>query len=116
MQDENSYVSLDNIASTLNLPKQFTARILKTMVKAKILSSQKGPTGGFIVTKNGLQLKLQQLLEIINGYKLNDCIMKSEKCNSLHPCPAHFYFTKARQELIAALCNTTIAELLHATK
>lgn len=112
VQRENRYVQLEEITSKLGLPKQFMGRILKTLAKEKILTSFKGPTGGFAISREGLKIPLIRILEITDGNKLEKCVLKSRDCSAANPCPVHFHFSKCREEVSKVLTNTTIEELV----
>lgn len=112
MQNEKRFVQLEEISSKLSLPKQFIGRILKTLAKEKALKSFKGPTGGFTINEEGLHLPLLKLLEITDGNRLDNCVLKKKNCNPVHPCPVHDRFSAIRAELILVMTNTTIAQLV----
>jgi len=112
MQKQKPYVQLEEITSKLDLPKQFVGRILKTLAKEKILVSFKGPTGGFALNKEGMQLPLLSLMEIIDGDRLEYCVLKKSKCNPKNLCPVHHQFSKVREELTLVMTTTTIGQLV----
>jgi Rrf2 family transcriptional regulator, iron-sulfur cluster assembly transcription factor len=109
---EKHYVQLDEIASQLHLPKQFMGRLLKMLAKEKILTSFKGPTGGFSITEENLQIPLIKLMEITDGNSLENCVIKKRKCNPSNLCPLHDHFAKLRKDLSVIMGNTTIGELV----
>lgn len=112
MQNGKRQVQLDEITSNLHLPKQFIARILKTLVKEKVLTSVKGPNGGFSITKEALQFSLLRILEVTDGNNLDNCVLKKKDCSEDNPCPVHDQFTNIRQEIKQVMLGTTIAELV----
>lgn len=112
LKHEKKYVQLDEIASTLHLPKQFTGRLLKMLAKEKILTSFKGPTGGFSVTEETLQLPLIKLMEIIDGNRMENCVIKKKKCNPSNLCPFHDHFSKIREDLLVIMTNSTIGDFV----
>lgn len=112
LQKANRFVSLEEISTELLLPKQFLGRVLKNMVKAKVISSFKGPTGGFMISKEGMQVTLITILEITDGNCLEQCVLKSKNCNPSNPCPAHFGFEKTRKAAKEFLCDLTIADMI----
>jgi Rrf2 family transcriptional regulator, iron-sulfur cluster assembly transcription factor len=109
---EKQYVQLEEITSKLNLPRQFTGRLLKTMVKERILTSFKGPTGGFSITEENLQIPLIKLAEIADGNRLENCVIKKKKCDPSNLCPLHNHFSKIREDLSIIMSRTTIGEFV----
>lgn len=112
VQDKKEFIRIAEISTTLKLPKQFLARVIKNLVKEKILVSSKGPMGGVGISDAGMQTNLIRILEVTDGNKLDQCVLKSKTCNTSNPCPMHDQFSKARKEMSDALTNITIASLL----
>lgn len=112
VQNEKQIVQLEEISSSLHLPKQFMARILKNLAKEKMLSSIKGPKGGFGLTKEGLQVSLAKILEVTDGNQLTGCVIKKKNCNPFNPCPVHDNFSKIRADLIDTMSELTIYKLV----
>lgn len=112
VQNEKQFVQLEEISSNLHLPRQFMGRVLKNLVKRKILTSTRGPKGGFSISKEGLETSLLTILEGTDGNSLENCVIKKKNCNPSNPCPVHNDFTGIRKELIHLMSNLTIAKLL----
>jgi Rrf2 family protein len=111
-QDKKGFVQLDDISTTLKLPRQFLARWLKNLVKENILISVKGPKGGFALSKEGRQVKLITILEITDGNRLDECVLKSKNCSTSSPCPLHDQFAPMRKAISDILNTATIHSLM----
>jgi Rrf2 family protein len=86
MKDEKRYVQVEEIASKLVVPRHFMGKIMKKLAKEKILFSTKGPSGGFMLGENALQMPLMDLIVIIEGVEIFDsCVLRAKECNSLNP-------------------------------
>jgi Rrf2 family protein len=110
---ENRKVQLSEIAEKLSVPRHFLAKIMKRMVKEGILSSAKGPHGGFSVNNMTLSAKLIQVVKITDGVEqFNTCVLSLRKCNSKNPCPLHHQMMKLRDDMLAQFSKTTIGDLL----
>jgi Rrf2 family protein len=74
------------VAKAIGSPMHFTGKILQTLVRKKILSSAKGPNGGFFV-ENGQSLFLIDIIRAIDG---NGCLLPvySASRNVLQQNPA----------------------------
>ena len=113
MQDEKHYVQVEEIASSLIVPRHFMGKILKKLVKENVLSSIKGPSGGFTIYEHTLQMPLMQLINITDGLKVFDnCVLRVKECNILNPCPLHFQMETVKGKLSAILTDTTLGDLL----
>lgn len=108
-----SRVGLIDIASEIDSPVSFTAKILQKLVKAKLLDSLKGPTGGFVINeKKASEMKLSHIVSAIDGDTVYmGCGLGFKDCNDLRPCPVHHRFKLVRSELKDMLEETNIASL-----
>lgn len=106
-------MNLTEISQAIDSPPAFTAKILQKLVKGNIVTSIKGPHGGFEISKEAIErVRLSHVVEIIDGdsvYKA--CGIGLDECNALRPCPLHDRFTAVRSELREMLEETTLKEL-----
>jgi Rrf2 family transcriptional regulator, iron-sulfur cluster assembly transcription factor len=105
------------ISNDLDLPTPFLAKILQQLAKQKILSSSKGPHGGFSLLKDPRNITLLDIVNTIDGYDtFTNCVMYKGTCvgvnNEKRPCPLHEDYEKTRSELIRLFSNKTIDELV----
>lgn len=106
-------MQLDEIAEKLSVPRHFLAKIMKTMVKEEILSSTKGPYGGFFKNDQTLKTRIIHLVKITDGIEqFNTCVLSLRKCNSKNPCPLHFQMLRLRDDMLAEFSAKTIGDLL----
>lgn len=110
---EGKRVTPKEIAMEINSPQAFTAKILQSLVRHKVINSVKGAYGGFEVNKNELKyIKLSQIVKAIDGDNIyNGCGLGLEKCDENHPCPVHEKFKDVRNELKLMLETTSLEEL-----
>ncbi len=110
---EGVRVSPKEIASEINSPQAFTAKILQALVRNNVINSIKGAYGGFEIEKSKIaQVKLAEIVNAIDGDSIyNGCGLGLEKCDENHPCPVHDKFKEVRGELKKMLENTTLEEL-----
>ncbi|HKH59814.1 MAG TPA: Rrf2 family transcriptional regulator [Flavitalea sp.] len=102
------------IASRLQVPKDFLGKIMKKLVQTGILNSTKGPHGGFSLNNRTLCTSLLELATITNSIsKVDDCVLRFDKCDSSHPCPLHHKMLHYRKDLYNLLATTSIGELLN---
>lgn len=106
-------VSLKEVAQHTDSPPAFMGKILQILTKASVLSSFKGPTGGFFVDVNDLEkISLLKIIIAIDGKGIfENCTLGLRKCDEQNPCPLHFSFIKIREEMRATLENTTLQSL-----
>lgn len=117
----NGKTGIKKISSDLDLPTPFLAKILQLLAKHKILSSSKGPHGGFSLLKDPRKITLLDIVNIIDGYDtFKNCIMHNGSCEGVEKvgkhCPLHKDYEKSRKELIKLFSNRTIHELVIKSK
>jgi Rrf2 family protein len=115
--DENRKVQIEEIATKLSVPKHFLGKIMQQMVKAGLLKSTKGPSGGFSLTEITLSTSLTVLLEITNDIdQFRFCVLKLKACNSSKPCPLHAEMEDVKNKMLDIFQKTTINDLLSPNK
>lgn len=117
----NGKTGIKKISNDLDLPTPFLAKILQQLAKQKILSSSKGPHGGFSLLRDPRKITLLDIVNSIDGYDtFTNCIMHNGTCEGIEKdkkhCPLHEGYEKSRKELIKLFSNRTIYELVKISK
>lgn len=110
---DNKKIGIKDICTLANTPESFTAKILQNLVKRSIISSQKGPSGGFYLSKELEAITLYDIVEAIDGVGVfNKCGLGLTECNAKKPCPLHTQFEPVRSELNSMCRNNTLQDLV----
>lgn len=106
-------VSLKDVAKAIESPEAYTSKILQQLVRNNLINSEKGPTGGFSMDKQGLEkVKLSSIVSAIDGDAVyNGCGLGLKQCNEKKPCPVHNQFKSIRENLKEMLETTTVTSL-----
>lgn len=99
------------IADALEIPAQFIAKILQQLAKKHIITSVKGPTGGFYLSQKNLELKVCDILdetEIKNVFE--GCFLGLPTCNDNNPCPVHHLVNDFKHKILQKFEHQTIGE------
>lgn len=114
--NQESKTDIKTISKDLNLPAPFLAKILQQLAKQRILSSSKGPHGGFGFLKDPGKLTLLDIVNCIDGNDtFTKCIMRNGSCDgdgSLIHCALHDDYEKPRTEFINVFSKMSIRELV----
>lgn len=100
------------IATGLNVPAPFLAKILQQLAKAGLISSVKGPGGGFYLSPENADSNLSEIINCIDGPDLlHACVLGLPACSHKHPCPLHVQANAFRQGLKFQLEHQIIKDL-----
>ena len=106
-------VSADVIAEALGAPRNYLSKTLNVLAKEGILSSMRGPTGGFRLEVPADRLTLEAVVRPFDEPRVKAvCLLGGRPCTDEHPCDAHFRWKAVSKEMWAPLRETTIADLL----
>ena len=114
---ETKKIRAKEIAEAIDIPSPFLAKILQPLSKKEIISSIKGPTGGFYMTPENLEIPLLEVVREIDGLeKLNNCVLGLTACNAEKPCPVHFSVQPFRLKFMKELRENSIASFAQKVK
>ncbi len=100
-----------HIADELEIPLHFIAKLLQLLVKAKIISSTKGPRGGFFTTEKDMENSVCTILdEIETGDVFEPCFMGLPRCGDENPCPVHHIVAPFKDAILEKFKHQSIAE------
>ena len=109
----DDYMSINEIAKELNLSFYFLSKILQKLVKGELLKSYRGPNGGVKLAKPAEEIRIIDIIEIIDGTKFfSECILGLEKCSDDNPCPIHYMWADKRDEIQKMFENTTLKDIV----
>jgi len=118
---EEKKIGIKQISKDLNIPTPFLGKILQSLAKHKILSSTKGPHGGFGLGKEPDKISLLDIVLIIDGEDIfNVCLINITDCkdydNGKAPCPVHNKFAPIRKMIMELFKNETIGSIINEMK
>lgn len=100
------------ISEKLEIPTPFLGKILQSLARNKVLTSAKGPNGGFSLGRSADDISLMDIVEIVDGTDIFDtCLVRTTHCSDESPCGIHDNVTVIRKELKQFFVNQTIADL-----
>jgi len=110
-------IGIKKISEDLNIPSPFLGKILQSLAREKILSSTKGPHGGFTLGRKPEEISLYHIVIHIDGEEyFNNCIIRLEPCScfaeEITTCPVHKRFSNIRSDLISFYQNTSLADIV----
>lgn len=106
--------SVKEIAEAIHSPVAFTAKILQALVKNDVITSVKGPKGGYEVSPAQLEaINIKMIVEAIDGLDIfTSCVLGLAMCKPNKPCPAHDDYINVRKELNRMAKNTYLKDMI----
>lgn len=105
-------VKVRNMAKNLDIPRHYLGKVLTELEKKRLVTSSKGPSGGFKLAVDPASVTLYRILATLNGLeRLEDsCVMGLGHCNSDRPCVLHDLWTQFRDDTILRTQKLTLEE------
>ena len=105
-------VKVRDMAKNLDIPRHYLGKVLTELEKKRLVTSSKGPNGGFTLAVNPDSITLYRILVALNGFEqLEDsCAMGLHRCNSDRPCVLHDLWTQFKDETILRTQKLTLEE------
>lgn len=100
------------IAAATQVPSNYLAKVLQTLVEAGIVRSQRGLGGGFVLARDAAQLTVLDVVNAVDALqRIRSCPLKLES-HSARLCALHQRLDDALATVERAFASSTIAELL----
>jgi Rrf2 family protein len=103
----------EDIAAALKVPRNYLSKILHTLARDGILTSTRGPRGGFRLRTDPAKLTLKRVVETFDPAQSNPaCLLGRAQCSDLNPCAAHARWKGVSAAVRTFLAETTIGDLV----
>lgn len=111
--DEMNMLRTKVLAGSLNIPKDFLSQILYSLTKQKLISSKKGPGGGFYLTKQQLESTPFDIIHALEGDDfLKICLYDTKPCDHETPCVFHRVYSEYKLNFIADMSSKSLSEFI----
>lgn len=115
--DKNIRVGAKKIAEELETPQPFLSKLLQQLSRSKLVSSNKGPKGGFYLSDENRQNSVWDIIMCIDDSdKFDKCFMGLSSCSDENPCPVHFTVAPFKEKLLTDFKDKTIQEFIKEVK
>lgn len=102
------------IAAALGAPANYLAKTLNALARRGLISSTRGPAGGFRLRRAADRITLAEVDDAFGEVRPQVmCLLGDRPCSGRHPCRAHAQWERLCDQVRAPLRTTTIADLLH---
>ncbi len=107
---KEEYFPLSEIAKEEQISPDYLEKIFSQLEKERIVKSKKGPGGGYLLKKNPSQIKIGEILEILEGeINLVQCI--NGDCQRKESCLTVNIWKKINKTLRESLFSLSLKDL-----
>lgn len=106
---EENKIIINDIAKPINVPKHYIGKILQDLSRKHIVSSSKGPKGGFYLNSFNRQTTVFDIIEAVDGEeRISSCLLSLNQCNKDNPCALHSEIYEKKLDITMSLKNLSI--------
>ena len=105
-------IRLNEIASAVDAPSRYLAKILGELARAGYLTSTRGPAGGYALAPRQSTVTLASIAAVFETSSHHRCLLGSGPCGSNPDCPVHQRWAPIASSMSSFLARTTVAELV----
>jgi Rrf2 family protein len=103
---------LSEIASAVDVPQTFLAKIFQQFSKIGLVRSYRGTGGGFVLGRSPENISLLEVVEAVEGpIAPNRCVIGEGQCDRVAGCNVHPVWINVQQQTRAILANVSLLEL-----
>ncbi|QYK49295.1 MAG: Rrf2 family transcriptional regulator [Phycisphaeraceae bacterium] len=113
--DADRSANSETIAEHTRVPRGYLSKILRDLVVAGLIDSQRGPNGGFVLSRDAGKISI---LDVINAV---DPIARITQCplgnpEHIHLCPLHKRLDDALETIERQFKDTSLEDLQKSTR
>ena len=110
--DENKILAT-KISEDTKIPKAYLSKLMQELTRHNLISSVRGPHGGFFLTDKNREVPLLDIIQVIDGDdRLTSCMLGLHKCNASNPCPIHHLVGETKTKFVKNMERTTVQDLV----
>jgi len=115
--DNEKKFGVKHIAETLEIPQPFLSKLLQKLNRNNIVSSTKGPRGGFYLNAINSKKRIWDIIDCIdNPERFDQCFLGLSQCSDENPCPVHFTVSPFKKKIMSDFKDKTIAQFANKIK
>ncbi len=101
-----------DLSIATGIPSHYLSKVMRRLVLAGLLVSQKGQGGGFLLSKPPGEIAFIDILTAVDAYSTDGrCAFGWGQCDAIHPCPLHNSWSRLNEELRSWAEGTTLADI-----
>tara|TARA_B100000700_G_C14825636_1_gene752145 strand:+ start:374 stop:826 length:453 start_codon:yes stop_codon:yes gene_type:complete len=112
IKDEKGMYNAKELAEATGIPLPTVTRILKMLSNGELLESQRGPQGGYSLTKSAKEISVAKVIETMEGpISLTECASDDCGCSYEAYCAVGKPWQKINKAIREVLENISLADM-----
>ena len=105
-------VSIKTISNRQSISEYYLEQLFSPLRKAKLITSIRGAQGGYVLAKEPKEIKISEIMNILEGpVEVADCIDKAS-CDSIDCCATRLLWTKIKNSIDEVIESITLQDIV----
>jgi Rrf2 family protein len=114
-QQPGRSLTTQQVAEATHVPVGYLAKLLQLLARARIVTSQRGLNGGFVLARLPASLTLLDIVRVVDSsHRIDTCPLKIA-CHGTNLCALHRRLDEAAATIERLLGSATVSEILRDT-
>ena len=101
-----------DLSAATGIPTHYLSKVMRRLVLAGLLNSQKGQGGGFLLSRPPREIRFLDILTAVDAFPgAGHCAFGWGECDEIHPCPLHGSWSRLNEQLQSWAEGTTLADI-----
>lgn len=112
LSPNNEPVRASDLSEQTGIPTHYLSKIMRRMVTSKLVESQRGHGGGFVITRDLHSIRFVDILRAVDVQsEPNQCVFGWGTCDAAKPCPLHFVWSQAMDTINEWSGSTSLGDV-----
>lgn len=111
--DDDRPVPVGEIADAIGVPRNYLSKTLHQLARHGVLTSERGPKGGFRLARDPRQVRLFDVVAPLEpAFTERGCLLGRPSCSDADPCAAHERWRELADRVALFLESTHLTDLV----
>ena len=104
-------LNANELSERTGVPQQYLSKVMRKLVVAKLVRSQRGHGGGFSLQRPPASISLRDVLAAIDRDFDGGCAFGWGECDPVNPCALHPVWSKLKESLDQWVSGNSLADV-----
>ena len=108
----NAVVATREVAERQEIPQVFLTKIVTRLMRAGLLRTHRGATGGIILARPAQEINMREIIEAVEGpIAINRCTRQPSTCRRDTFCPSRPVWQQIQDDMLRTLMDVRLSDL-----